>query len=1631
MLHSSHMSHSDTNKLDAIFEPDKWIGKGINYLNAPIHVILARETQEKVPAGFQTFYPLSSLLIESFLQFPLPRSSFALSSYSSEKWFSQKPPAIHSHVNLVEVRTGLKKAREATERLIAEDAAVKAKFPTINSIFCDTKWNETFNHGGVEVPAHEFVPLLREVMLGKGITQGMIAHLQDRLCQDPIASMQHYICGTEFSNFIATAEERGRIVASTKNPGKMKAWCLQDIGEVVERNPALQGWIPVLREQHQVVIKVDFESKSIGYGDTLPNFSAPKAIADSLQRWIKLQFSKNFKWVRKKMVAHGIQRDTFSCIPGLANMIARAIWGDELWSMDKRMLDRVQWYVNLTPSDLPPSNDDAMNVDEPSSVLQTRTRPDINNLIHPQSNVEQITSEDLFDMVMMVGEVEIEAGVNVQDENQVVEGKEGEAREKIGPAATTEPVASSSKAAGTLNAAWGGFMKHAGAGSSSKSDANLKGKKKRDRSPSLGTSKKKIKGDSVCGPTGYSTAALAERKYKEDLDAGKFNTEKMAVFKKVCLAVDAHAEFNAEWLRAVRCSNCATETVCAAQSGAPNPYRFIEHHRKCINGDIRIAKAQKATAKTRTLTSGAFKGFRKLSTKVLHFLTKSLSTLDTVLKHFPCPGITEADNLKVTVYLRRSSALGGGSRSVVRIAKDLFGSSFKGLSKEQKNQVIDQQDSKHTWRNNHQRMNCRSTSCLQAALNHKALSPKGLKHVSGRFQNRLLAHQWVEAKGLKELVESALIRSKEEGSIYTRFAQGAVSGKYDNYGVFLGLLHAMVQKQDKHERGVGMQNFQYCPNWDQFMHIASIHSPRTHEFIREHFPGRTKCSFQFHESKAPKLSMEIGEETFMAVYNHLQARGYIGPINIACNDSKLLSGLRLYYDPKEMKHFLVGGTEGPIHVPNSDDIEAVMKNPVVKKGSKVRLWTGTIPLPDMPPFVIAAIPILDSMSIPDLLEIHKLIMFGLLDHGVKIISYACDGTENERGVQEVFMNLGESVIEETIPNPQSVFRGQPIIMIQDSKHSLKNFCNNLFSGARLLVLDKHPEMLGLIIYLFVFMEIPNAYQNRHITHEERLNILLQARYFIDMWTAHIDRCPGYLQKQYCISRESLDIVSYLVNGYISLLMVRIREKFLLKSFNERSSDMKARAAGYHHTYFDTKGLDIAALSYFPTREDFERIKYRSSSEAVSLIAALGISPSELYSSPLILPSLATWAPPPDIEYDSDSEESLDDGFVNDDGSLVGSVEELQVLIQATQHQKALDEQTPEERAAYENLSRAALLLTVDEQTKINSLKDVDEEVTDECVAEDMHCIKDFRKAIRQFPPLEIDASTHISFLPSSQSQDRIILLQNLITLREQHQTEHASKAVRVRGIHAAYPAETNNISLRKTMVETFHRTNRLSQDRGVTTTGDRLKRWVTEATGNSLNAQVTAAGNAKEAMAKRRKSMLDAGIKPLEVPADAGVSKKVPISLHSWGFVLARTQKDNLHVYKLFLGKVEAMYSKGGGKNGKHAAVTEAENIAALSYIGLQLFKYGHGTTFTASTSQTRPFQTLTYAFIPSICFLSMTHALPQSMVDSVSGQKDLTEYVRNHGRRKPPGKGGKASLAVPLAPIQTEDCEDVDDLGF
>ena len=78
--------------------------------------------------------------------------------------------------------------------------------------------------------------------------------------------------------------------------------------------------------------------------------------------------------------------------------------------------------------------------------------------------------------------------------------------------------------------------------------------------------------------------------------------------------------------------------------------------------------------------------------------------------------------------------------------------------------------------------------------------------------------------------------------------------------------------------------------------------------------------------------------------------------------------------------------------------------------------------------------------------------------------------------------------------------------------------------------------VGEIVYLFVFAELIDAYQNRGISHTECLQLVLRARYFLDAWSTFVDHA-GYKRTQYFLSWEAADIALIIIEGYISLLLI--------------------------------------------------------------------------------------------------------------------------------------------------------------------------------------------------------------------------------------------------------------------------------------------------------------------------------------------------------------------------------------------------------------------------------------------------------------------------------------------------------------
>ena len=265
--------------------------------------------------------------------------------------------------------------------------------------------------------------------------------------------------------------------------------------------------------------------------------------------------------------------------------------------------------------------------------------------------------------------------------------------------------------------------------------------------------------------------------------------------------------------------------------------------------------------------------------------------------------------------------------------------------------------------------------------------------------------------------------------------------------------------------------------------------------------------------------------------------------------------------------------------------------------TQLRLWCIQIPLIGIPSMITAAEAIPNNLTTEVLYSKSREVIDGLKRHGVNVVSYACDGTQVERSVQDLLVARATSRISYTIPDPEDhckheiqipMYRLSPIVMIQDSKHAAKTMRNNVFAGSRVptlgnnvamypyahdmafstlpscplfhrdvvkldrqddnaatrlfsaaaldFVTKQFPDRLGFIAYLFVMGEIVDAYQSRTVSHVERIKMVLRCRYFLRLWKRFL-KAGEYTESKHYISREADDILDTLIDGLIGLVYV--------------------------------------------------------------------------------------------------------------------------------------------------------------------------------------------------------------------------------------------------------------------------------------------------------------------------------------------------------------------------------------------------------------------------------------------------------------------------------------------------------------
>ncbi|KAF8166954.1 hypothetical protein BJ912DRAFT_1149772 [Pholiota molesta] len=826
--------------------------------------------------------------------------------------------------------------------------------------------------------------------------------------------------------------------------------------------------------------------------------------------------------------------------------------------------------------------------------------------------------------------------------------------------------------------------------------------------------------------------------------------------------------------------------------------------------------------------------------------------------------------------------------------------------KKDKKRVLDTQMAEWTWKNDHGNLRVFSVSCQQNVIDtsparlrpcsdctqvfKSKLFKNALRRPTPKDENFIYTNHRYRSHGLGKIyartvgVKAILEHPNPMLNPYIRFAEGAINpDKKDSYNneVFNGLVEAMVQKFDREERGVGKQNFQYAPAWEEMCHIIRIQSPRAYKLLRLYFPMPDERSLRRKEARQPRFPMGITERNFELVEDHLKSLDYDGPLALSCDDTKLFATFCLYWDSDKNSYFLAGGTDGPLRVTDPESVKEVIETAKAEKATKVRVWCLTLPIPKISPIIVAALP-MTSLDAPTLVSLLTKVIDGLFDRNIYISSYACDGTEVERAVQRLFLAQCEQrTYTVKSPRPGSdthvtygICREHVICMIQDSKHALKTLRNNLFSGARLLTFgnftmvyqhilelargdgtplykrdvenldqqddnaavrlfsadalkylsDHHPNYVGDIVYLFVFGELVDAYQNRSLPHIERVKMVLRARYFLNSWQLYLQK-HNYPQDRYFLSREAVDILHIVIEGFLALIIIyrdelqgevpllpwlhssepcehvfgesrdivkdftfldfiymipKLRVKLHEAVLRGKSLNAKATASGYSHTYFDNHGLNLVILSTFPSDAEIQVASQEAFQEADSLIALLGVQADALHSPahPLPFPSIDAWAPPLSLN-DNDNDSDYDSSVYDNASSNVA--DELQELLDREEDSPVSRSEKVDETCM--RLTSAALALAAEEATRVHNFADADDsERLEEVIANEYSQVHAVANRFKQpLPPLHLpDQATSLT-APGhgSLSFDRLDF-DLLVQMRRQHQTKQAAQGVRTK-----------------------------------------------------------------------------------------------------------------------------------------------------------------------------------------------------------------------------------------------------------
>ncbi|KAJ2921648.1 hypothetical protein H1R20_g15444, partial [Candolleomyces eurysporus] len=1304
-----------------------WIGQGKVYKDVP--EVILNEVVSRIslsPNQFNDLLPeLECATIAQLCDYPLPRQSLVANFFTANSRFSLTEPnvsledlikwkdwSIPSRATIIQLQAaagqaildgslsimlsdvssntyvplsvlGLwyhlseashaqrewKRASQWLSKSHGVDDNLKAR---VASIWTRVRWLGKIQGLADNLPVTRAAEFLADGYLSTSHLNAMLLVLRARILADSQLSRSIFVASANLSDCLTNL--------TPSYPEKSQAE-VKSIGQLLAKNPCQYKVLTISYSppNHWAALLINTQANKVEvlWGDLL-NWKQPKKLVEGISIWLKHHLPER-QYMFTNALEHAEQNDGISCGVIAMNTIKHYLFGEPLWTNESsnrlRLLEFCDVIDYAFPSQLPPTFPDEHMEDAPIpetvGALQIATLESTPTMLRKPS----LPIHPFFHQ-------------SKPPKRQHDNSSEA-AQNKDIPSQPSKRQRVASQSSKAIQKASGTISRSAAA------------KKAANEAIANGTFKK--------SETRWEKYIAKLKVLDPDFEVNESDVRDM---------------------RLVRHSQCGSWIT---QCGPYDSTKLKEHIVIC-----KVKKPTKPSAQTRTLLA------MKAVTMAPAVQSQSHSLSQPQLKEWPCPGLTEKDDSRIPQYLGRSPSYSAGGVSELGLAKKMFDvTSLLELNQEERAVVARQQRTTHRWQLNHEEQSiyaigeapcekvvkaaslsevkpCNGCSGLLklrpflTAINRDIPLDENRIHTPHRYQGSAIGQMYAKMQGL-----TAIVKTPGNGSLLRRVVKSFADGIFDKQPVFVGMIEMMIDKAEQEEGGKGMQNMKYNPAFDKWAHELCCISPEAYRSFLQNFGGRTERSFREMRTKSPAFEEGFSDHLLIRAQKYLKDYGYPlnAPLAMAVDDTKLHPSLSPYFDNKTRKWFLVGSMNGAVEVSDLDHIQAILHDQDESKASKLRLWTLNIPLPAVPPLVLAAKGIPSKLSAPELAEFESKILDILLPAGFQIISLGSDGTSVERDSRKALVCSGYAeLVTKHIASPEPLWppvaitslqvHGMLLAVIQDAKHLRKTCRNNLMSGARTLVLgryaifynhvrqiatenllelplyvrdvekldrqddraaarlfsaatleyviNKHCDNLGLTVYLFVFGEMVDAYQNRQIPHVERVKMLFRAHYFKKLWKSFL-REAGYSEAQYFISREADDIIDIFINGYMSLLYIyrdHLQGKFPLTPWKNSSepnehvfgflrtmvpdftmldllrlvpklrvrlmaackakhsrADFQKSANGYSHSYLDSDDVNLVTLLCLPTDDEISAAVASGYEEARTLWATLGYFPN--------------------------------------------------------------------------------------------------------------------------------------------------------------------------------------------------------------------------------------------------------------------------------------------------------------------------------------------------------------------------------------------------------------------------------------